>query len=104
MANGDTQHLLAHKHVGTGEQLHSARPSTLEAAINLASELELIRELEHSQTRPVARVHGVFTSNDAQMAILLETVESFSQEVRALQVTIQNLTKSQANKRIPSSF
>ncbi|KAL0153018.1 hypothetical protein M9458_051617, partial [Cirrhinus mrigala] len=50
VANGETQDLLAREHfiahVGTGElriQLRSARPTTLEAAINLAFELELIR-------------------------------------------------------------
>lgn len=111
VANGDTQDLLAREHfiahVGTGElriQLRSARPATLEAAINLASELELIRELERSQITSEARVRGVSntTSNDVQMTILLETVESLRQEVRALQVTVQNLIKPQANNT--SSF
>lgn len=109
VANGDTQDLLAREHfiahVGTGElriQLRSARPATLEAAINLASELELIRELECSQGTPEARVRGVSntTSNDVQMTVLLETVESLRQEVRALQVTVQNL-KPQANNLPP---
>ncbi len=36
------------------------------------------------------------------MAILLETVESLRQEVRTLQVTVQNLTKTQVNNA--SSF
>ncbi len=53
-------------HVGTGElriQLRSARPATLEAAINLASELELIRELERSQTTSELKVRGVSNNN-----------------------------------------
>lgn len=111
VANCDTQDLLAREqfiaHVGTGElriQLRSARPATLEAAINLASELELIRELERSQITPEMKVRGVSNNNpnDTQMAILLETVESLRQEVRTLQVTVQNLTKTQVNNA--SSF
>lgn len=68
-ANGPTQDLLAREHfvahVGVGElriQLRSAKPATLEAAINLASELELIRDLEQSQTSANAKIHGVLRS------------------------------------------
>lgn len=50
-------HFVAH--VGSGDlrvTLRSAKPSTLESAINLASELELIRSLEHSHLAPDAKV------------------------------------------------
>lgn len=105
-ADGAAQDLLAREHfiayIEVGElriQLRSARPTTLEAAINLATELELIRELERSNITPDAKVRGVSDNkpDDRQLAILLETVESLRQDVRALQVTVQNLTKAQTS-------
>lgn len=101
-ANGATQDLLAREHfvahVGVGElriQLRSAKPTTLEAAINLASELELIRDLEHSQITTNAKICGVLSSSpDPQMTILLQTVEGLRQEVKALKRTVDTLSAS----------
>lgn len=110
-ADGATQDLLAREHfiayIGVGElriQLRSARPTSLEAAINLVTELELIRELERSNIATDAKVRGVSDNkpDDRQLAILLETVESLRQDVRALQVTVQNLTKAQTNNASPA--
>lgn len=89
---------------GVGElriQLRSVKPATLEAAINLASELELIRDLEQSQTSANAKIHGVLSSPpDPQMTILLQTVESLRQEVKTLKVTVDKLSASQINNTL----
>ena len=87
------------EHVGSGElrvNLRSAKPTSLEGAINLASELEQIRSLEHSLERTRldtdARVRGVAErSNDKQMEVLLGVVEGLRQEVKTLQSTVQSM-------------
>lgn len=106
-AGGATQDLLAREHfvahVGVGElriQLRSAKPATLEAAINLASELELIRDMEQGQTANKAKICGVSSSSpDPQMTVLLQTVESLRQEVKSLKVTVDKLSASQDGNR-----
>lgn len=103
----DTQDLLARDHfiahVGTGEtriQLRSAKPATLESAVNLASELELIRGLELNTAQTSAKVCGVSnikTISDGQMETLLGVVEGLRQEVKSLQVIVNTLQNSTAN-------
>lgn len=44
-------------------QLRSAKPTTLEAAINLALELQLIQDVEQSQTATDAKRGGVSSSS-----------------------------------------
>lgn len=102
-ADGATQDLLARDHfvahVGSGDMrihLRSAKPATLEGAINLASELELIRNLEHTQWSD-SKVRGlsVQNSSDNKVEVLLGMVEELRQEVKALQVTVKEMqTKS----------
>lgn len=98
-ADGATQDLLARDHfvahVGSGDMrihLRSAKPATLEGAINLASELELIRNLEHTQCSD-SKVRGlsVQNSSDNKVEVLLGIVEELRQEVKALQVTVKEI-------------
>lgn len=84
------------EHVGSGElrvNLRSAKPLTLEDAINLASELELIRSLEQTRMDSDTKVRGVVerSTNDRQMELLLGVVEGLRQEVKTLQNTVQSL-------------
>ncbi|XP_029914978.1 uncharacterized protein LOC115364535 [Myripristis murdjan] len=97
-ADLNTQDLLARDHfithVGSGDlriSLRSAKPATLEAAINLASELELIRGLENSHLTQDAKVRGVSepkSKSDEQMEVLLGVVEGLRQEVKVLQTAV----------------
>lgn len=81
---------------GAGElriQLCSAKPVMLEAAITLVSELELIRDLEHSQMGAAdAKIRGVSdTTQDSQITILLQRRH---QKVRTLKVSVDKLSAS----------
>ena len=81
---------------GAGElriQLRSAKPVMLEAAITLVSELELIRDLEHSQMGAAdAKICGVSdTTQDSQITILLQRRH---QKVRTLKVSVDKLSAS----------
>lgn len=84
------------EHVGSGDlgvQLRSAKPSNLENAVNLASELELIRGLERNRSVADTKVRVVSESvpDNRQMETLLAVVEGLRQEVRTLQQTVQSL-------------
>lgn len=72
--------------------LRSAKPATLESAINLASELELIRNLEHRHCSD-SKVHDLSAQNSSynQVEVLLGIVEELRQEVKALQVTVKDM-------------
>lgn len=98
-ADAATQDLLARDHfvahVGSGDMrihLRSAKPATLESAINLASELELIRNLEHTYCSD-SKVRGLSAQNssDNKVEVLLGIVEELRQEVKALQVTVKDM-------------
>lgn len=103
-----TQDLLARDHfvahVGNGDMrihLRSAKPATLESAINLASELELIRNLEHTQCLDT-KVRGLSTQNppsDNKVEVLLSMVEELRQEVKALQVSVKEMQTTQIKNR-----
>uniref|UniRef100_A0A1A8PU43 Retrotransposon gag domain-containing protein n=1 Tax=Nothobranchius rachovii TaxID=451742 RepID=A0A1A8PU43_9TELE len=92
-ADPNTQDLLTKDqfiaHVGNGDMsvcLRSAKPASLEAAINLAAELELIRGLETSSVSD-ARVRGITEkdADDESIASLVGVVESLRQEVVVMQ-------------------
>lgn len=99
-----TQDLLAKDHfiayVGSGDlriSLRSAKPATLETAINLASELELIRGLENSHLVQDAKVRGISehkAKDNEQVETLLGVVEGLRQEVKSLQAAVQVLTSN----------
>lgn len=90
-------HFIAH--IGSADtriHLRSVKPATLEGAINLASELELIRDLERSVAPPNAKVFGVVNENvgaakEAQIQVLVTMVEGLRQEVKNLQTTVKIL-------------
>lgn len=107
-----TQDLLAKDHfvthVGNGDlrvSLRSAKPATLEDAINLAAELELIRGLERGCTVADAKVRGVGEKPDGgeRVDALLAVVEGLRQEVKSLQTTVQALADPSKPSRAPSS-
>ena len=94
----NTQDVLAKdhfiSHVGNGDlriNLRSAKPATLEEAINLAAELELIRGLEGGGPMTDAKVRGVVdrSTSDEKIESLLGVVEGLRQEVKSLQSTVQ---------------
>ena len=85
-------HFIAH--VGNGDlriNLRSAKPATLEEAINLAAELELIRGLEGGASMTDTKVRGVVdkSTSDEKIESLLGVVEGLRQEVKSLQSTVQ---------------
>ncbi|KAL7880306.1 hypothetical protein SRHO_G00025600, partial [Serrasalmus rhombeus] len=102
-----TQDLLAKDHfianVGSAElriQLRTAKLETLEEAINVASELELIRGLEQSPSKqPTQVLVNTATVLDSQMHTLLGVVEGLRQDVKTLQNTVKNL-----QSRVGESF
>lgn len=112
-ADNATRELFARdhfiEHVGKGDlriNLRSAKPSTLEEAINLASELELLRNLEQTHLVTDTQVRGVVekSASDKQMELLLGVVEGLRQEVKGLQQTVQSMqppTNSQASAAPP---
>jgi hypothetical protein len=90
-------HFVAH--IGCADtriHLRSVKPATLEGAINLASELELIRSLERNSALPNVKVCGVVNDSvgparDGQMQALMGMVEGLRQEVKTLQSTVKIL-------------
>lgn len=110
-ADPNTQDLLAKDHfianVGNGDlrvSLRSAKPTSLEDAINLAAELELIRGLESSCLAPDAKVRGVVEklARDERIDTLLGVVEGLRQEVKTLQTTVQALASPIKSVPIPT--
>uniref|UniRef100_A0A1A8HS45 Uncharacterized protein n=1 Tax=Nothobranchius kuhntae TaxID=321403 RepID=A0A1A8HS45_NOTKU len=96
----NTQDLLAKDqfiaHVGNGDlrvSLRSAKPASLEAAINLAVELELIKGLKTSSLFD-ARVRGITEkdADDERINSLMGVVESLRQEVKSLQNVVHTLS------------
>ena len=84
-------------HFATGDfrvNLRAAKPKTLEEAINLSSEMELLRSLEKTYLAPESRVMGVSvtkSSSEVQMEMVLGMMEELRQEVRCLQSTVKSL-------------
>ncbi len=106
-AGAATQDLLAHDHfvahVGSGDMrihLRSAKHATLESGINLASELELIWNLEHTSCSD-SKIRGLSAQNssDNKVEVLLGIAEELRQEVKALQVTVKDMQA----KYVPAS-
>lgn len=89
-------------HFATGDfrvNLRAAKLKTLEEAINLSSEMELLRNLEQTHFAPESRVRGVSvvkSSSDEQMGMLLGVVEELRQEVCSLQSSVKSLQLAQA--------
>lgn len=111
-ADSHTQDLLARDqfitHFATGDfrlNLCSAKPATLEAAISLASEMELLRTLEQSSATPDTKVRGVIerSKSDECMEAVLGVVEGLWQEVKSLQTALHNL-QAPSSKPIPASL
>lgn len=98
----DTQDLLARDHfiahVGNGEtriRLRSIKPITLEEAINIASEFELIQGLEQCTITPDARVRGLHISAaESKVDALTEVVDALRNEVQTLQKSVQQLCEA----------
>ena len=97
-ADNHTRDLFARdhfiEHVGNGDlriSLRTAKPQTLEGAINLAAELELIRSLEQTRLHTDTQVRAIEKSSPSedQMKVLLGVVEGLRQEVKALQGAVQ---------------
>lgn len=90
-------------HFATGDfriSLRRAKPDTLEDAIDLASELELLRNMEQTHLMPDAKVRGVVenkSKNDEQMQMMLGMVEELRQEVKSLRTTVSNIQQSMVN-------
>lgn len=106
-ADNNTRDMLAKDHFLThfasGDfriSLRTAKPNTLEDAINLASEMELLRNLEQTHLMPDAKVRGVIehkSKSDEQMQMLLGVVEELRQEVKSLRTTVTNIQQSMKN-------
>ena len=86
-------------HFATGDfriSLRHAKPNPLEDAIDLASEMEPLRNLEQTHLMPNAKVKGVVVyKSDEQMEGLLGVVEELRQEVKSvanIQQSIKNPT------------
>lgn len=94
-------------HLATGDfrvSLRAAKPKTLEEAIELSSEMELLRDLEQCHVTPEAKVMGVSvgkSSSEEQMGVLLGVVEGLRQDVASLQTTVKNM---QLAPRAPKPF
>lgn len=91
------------EHVGRGDlrvHLRSQKPNTLEEAINIAAELELIKNLENTQINPDSKVRAVTDKppSDKQMEVLLGVVEGLRQEVKSLQQTVTSLQPPLSNR------
>ena len=99
-------HFIAH--VGNGDlriSLRSVKPATLEEAINLAAELELIRGLEGGCSMTDTKVRGVVdkSTSDERMDSLLGVVEGLRQEVKSLQSTVQAMSHPSKCDPTPTS-
>lgn len=85
--------------------LRIAKPATLEGAINLAPELELIRNLEHTHC-PDSKVRGLSVQNsysDNKLEILLGIVEELCQEVKALQLAVNDMQAKNSPVSAPAT-
>ena len=74
--------------------LRAAKPKTLEAAIHLAAEMELLRALEQTHIVPDAKVRGVAegpSKTEERFEALLGAVEGLRQEVKTMQTAMQVL-------------
>lgn len=96
-------------HFATGDfrvSLRGAKPKTLEDAIDLSSEMELLRDLEQTYVTPEARVRGVAAvtraGSEEQMGVLLGVVEELRQEVRSLQSTVKTMQSAQKGQNPPN--
>lgn len=106
-ADDHTRDLLARDHFimhsAAGEfrvSLRSAKPETLEDAIDLTAEIELLRALESTHVTSDAKVRGVVENKpktDEEMEVLLGVVEGLCQEVKTLQMAVQALQTSSRN-------
>lgn len=98
----DTQDLLARDHfiahVGNGEtriRLRSVKPITLEEAINIASEYELIQGLEQCTITSDARVRELHISAaESKVDALTEVVDALRNEVQTLKKSVQQLCEA----------
>lgn len=107
-ADDHTQDLLARDHFithfATGDfrvGLRSAKPKTLESAITLAAEMELLKNLEGVQanvTLGEAKVRGVVEQGGKVMGMeaLVGVVDELRQEVKMLKGVVQGLQASPA--------
>lgn len=80
--------------------LRRAKPKTLDDAIDLASEIELLKNLEQTHMTSDAKVRGVVEhkpKNDEQMAVMLGMVEELRQEIKSLRTTVSTLQQSMKN-------
>lgn len=93
-------------HFATGDfrvSLRGAKPKTLEA-IEISSEMELLRNLEQTQMFPEAKVMGVSvakSSSDEQIGLLVGMVEELRQEVRSLQSTVKAMQSAPKGPTLP---
>lgn len=74
--------------------LRAAKPKTLEAAMHLAAEMELLRNLEQTCVAPSAQVRGVAEDTcktNQRLDALLGVVEGLRQEVKTIQSTVHSL-------------
>lgn len=98
----DTQDLLARDHfithVGNGEtrmRLRSVKPITLEEAINIAVEFELIQGLEQCTVPSDARIRGLQMSvAESKVDALTGVVDALRNEVQTLQKSVQQLLEA----------
>lgn len=107
-ADNATRDMLARDqfltHFATGDfriSLRRAKPKTLEDAIDLASEIELLKNLEQTHLMSDAKVRGVVEhkpKSDEQMTVMLGMVEELRQEVKALRTTVSNMQHQQSMK------
>lgn len=87
-------------HFASGDfrvSLRTAKPKTLESAVHLATEMELLRKLEHSSVAIDARVRGVTenkSKTDERLESLLGVVEGLCQEVKTIQSSVQALQRA----------
>ena len=111
-ADEPTRDLLARdhfvSHFAEGDfriSLRSNKPKTLEEAIDLASEMELLRSLEKTHLTSEAKVRGVSeqkSKSDEQMETLLGIVEGLRQEVKSLKTTVQTFQANPSGSAKPA--
>ncbi|KAL2087309.1 hypothetical protein ACEWY4_018368 [Coilia grayii] len=107
-ADNSTRDMLARDqfltHFATGDfriTLRRAKPNTLEEAIDLAAEIELLKNLEQNHLIGDAKVRGVVVEHepksDEQMTVMLGMVEELRQEVKSLRITVNDMQRSIRN-------
>lgn len=105
-ADNSTRDMLARDqfltHFATGDfriTLRRAKPKTLEDAIDLAAEIELLKNLEQTHLTVDAKVRGVENKpkSDEPMTMVLGMVEELRQEVKSLSTTVGNMQQSMRN-------